>query len=46
MALRSIHSLYDQILINRLNLFKRDDNYWSQDNAKTIQTKEYLKELH
>lgn len=29
-----------------LSLFKRQDHYWSQDNAKTIQVKEYIKELH
>jgi hypothetical protein len=29
-----------------LSLFKRQDNYWSQDNSKTIQVKEYIKELH
>ncbi len=29
-----------------LSLFKRNDHYWSQDNAKTKQVKEYLKQLH
>jgi hypothetical protein len=29
-----------------LSLFKRQDHYWSQDNAKTVQVREYIKELH
>ena len=29
-----------------LSLFKRQDQYWSQDNPKTVQVKEYIKELH
>jgi hypothetical protein len=29
-----------------LSLFKRNDNYWSIDNAKTKQVNEYLKQLH
>ena len=29
-----------------ISLFKRQDHYWSQDNSKTIQVKEYIKELH
>ena len=29
-----------------LSLFKRRDHYWSQDNAKTVQVREYIKELH
>ena len=29
-----------------LSLFKRRDHYWSQDNAKTIQVREYIKDLH
>lgn len=29
-----------------LSLFKRQDHYWSQDNAKTVQVREYMKELH
>ncbi len=29
-----------------LSLFKRNDNYWSQDNPKTVQVKEYIKQLH
>jgi hypothetical protein len=29
-----------------LSLFKRNDNYWSIDNAKTKEAKEYLKKMH
>lgn len=29
-----------------LSLFKRDDNYWSHNNPKTQQVKEYIKQLH
>lgn len=28
-----------------LSLFKRNDNYWSIDNPKTKEAKEYLKKL-
>jgi hypothetical protein len=29
-----------------LSLFKRKDHYWSQDNPKTQQVKQYIKQLH
>lgn len=29
-----------------LSLFKRQDQYWSHDNPKTVQVKEYIKDLH
>lgn len=29
-----------------ISLFKRQDNYWSHDNPKTQQVKQYIKQLH
>ena len=29
-----------------MSLFKRKDHYWSPNNAKTLQVKEYIKKLH